>query len=180
MRLIPSLTICLTLAGNPSLLAQNFPYPPNSTFFTGQPPSLISADTLETNVGWPYPYYYFSFNVPATSPESVGSVSITPQVSGDPIVFDLSKTTAFAGTRQSKGTPIAIKEATQDPKTKTITVSFTQPVPPNTTFTVSLRPYSNPQEPGVYMFDVQVYPAGANPIGLDLGVGRFTFYAGFR
>ncbi|MBR8831967.1 MAG: hypothetical protein N5P05_001723 [Chroococcopsis gigantea SAG 12.99] len=177
MRLISTLTLCFTLAGNVSLLAQNLPYPANATFFTGQPPSLLSADTLETSVGYPYPSYYFSFNVPVKSPESVGSVSIAPQENGDPIVFDFSKTTAFQGTRQKQGTPISIKSTTQDPTTKVITVSFAQPVPPNTTFTVSMRPYSNPQFAGTYIFRVQIYPAGANPIGLDLGVGSFSFYS---
>jgi hypothetical protein len=172
------------IAGNlvtgPYLLAQTLPYPANSTFFTGDPPSLVSADTPDTSVGWPYPHYYFTFNIPSTSPQSVGQVSITPDPNSQSIAFDLSKTVASQGTSRDRGGVIPLKSVTRDPQTGMISIAFANPVPPNTTFTLTLQPYNNPDEAGTYLFRLQVYPAGTNPIGLDLGVGRFSFYQFFR
>lgn len=180
MRSLSLVTVTLGLAISPIVLAQTLPYPANSTFFTGDPPSLVSADTPDTTVGWPYPHYYFTFKIPATSPQSVGQISVTPDASGEPIAFDLSKTVAFTGTSRDRGQAIPLKSTVQDPKTRVITIAFANPVPPNTTFTVSLQPYNNPGMAGTYLFQVQVYPAGANPIALDLGVGSFSFYQPFR
>lgn len=162
------------------ILAQNFPYPPNSTFFTGDPPSLVSADTPDTTIAWPRPHYYFTFNIPNSSPQGVGQVSITPETNPESIAFDLQKTLVFQGTNRERGVAIPLQSVSQDPKTQVITIAFANPVPPNTTFTVSLQAYNNPGLAGTYLFRVQISPAGQNPIALDLGVGRLSFYEPFR
>jgi hypothetical protein len=32
---------------------------------------------------------------------------------------------------------------------------------------------------GTYLFSVKTFPAGPNPIGFDMGVGRLSFYQNF-
>jgi hypothetical protein len=162
------------------IFAQNFPYPPNSTFFTGDTPSLVSADTPDTTIAWPRPHYYFTFNIPGTSPQGVGQISITPENNPESIAFDLQKTSAFQGTSRNRGVAIPLQSVSQDPKTQVITITFANPVPANTTFTLSLQAYNNPSLAATYLFRVQIYPAGQNPIALDLGVGRLSFYQPFR
>ncbi|ACK72219.1 conserved hypothetical protein [Gloeothece citriformis PCC 7424] len=185
MRFLPLLTLTLGvsslsgLALTPSALSQQLPYPENSTFFTGEPPSLVSADTPDSSVGWPEPHYYFTLNLPASSKESLAKITIAPEMSGDPISFNLSKTQAFQGTSKSKGEDLTLQSVTQDKDTQLINVVFASPVPPGTTFTVVLQPFNNPWESGTYLFTVQAFPAAENPIGIDLGVGRFTFYRRF-
>lgn len=181
MRLFPllTLTVCASnLALTPLALTQDLPFPANSTFFTGNPPSLVSVETPDSIVGWRFPHYFFTFNVPASSPESLGKVTIAPEASGFAIAFDLSKTQAFQGTKEKKDQAITLQSVTQDPKTQIITITFAPPVPPGTTFTIDLQAYQNPPA-GIYLFRVQGFPAGDNPIGLDLGVGRLSFYQPF-
>ncbi len=185
MRFLSSLALSIlsmsisSLVIAPIALTQEFPYPANSTFFTGEPPTLVSADTPDTSIRWPSPHYFFTFNLPASSLESLGKVTITPEVSGEPITFDLSSTQAFQGTENSKGKTIALQSVTQDPQTQVIAIAFSPAVPPGTTFTISLQAVQNPSEDGTYLFRVHGFPAGDNPIGLDLGVGRFSFYRSF-
>jgi len=164
--------IAMPLA-SPLVLSQNLP--DNSTFFTGNPPSLVDASTPTSLVNWPSPQYYFTFQIPADSPQSVGQVTFIPDASGDPIAFTLPKTTAFQGTQNQQGKAIAVT-ASQD-KNGTISAVFSPPIAPGTTFTVSLQAVRNPSLSGVYQFRVQAFPAGTSPQGLDLGIGRFSFYS---
>ena len=106
---------------------------------------------------------------------SLGQVTIQQQENIETIQFELDKTTAFEGTENNKGQALEIKEVTQDPQTKTINVSFEPPVPPDTTFSISLQAKQNPSDGGIYLFTVYAFPAGDNPMGLDLGVGRLQF-----
>ena len=180
-RILPFLaTVCLSpLALAPLSLAQNSPYPANATFFTGDPPSLVKAATPDSAVDWPSSRYYFTFNLPTTSGESLGKVTITPQPNPQTIVFVLNKTEAFQGTERQKGKKLTVKSTTLDPKSQAITVTFTNPVPPGTTFTVVLETVRNPSLEGSYLFTIQAFPSGTDPIGIDLGVGTFTFQRRF-
>lgn len=163
---------------SPICLAQNFPYPADSTFFTGQPPVLVNAETLDSYVRWPNAHYYFTFNLPSNSVESVGKVTIQQETSIETISFNLSDTYAFQGTQNNRGKAIAFKAA-QDPQTQAINVTFDPPIPPGTTFTIRLEANQNPSQSGVYLFRINAFPAGSNPIGLDMGVGRLSFYQPF-
>ncbi|PSF35044.1 hypothetical protein C7H19_18045 [Aphanothece hegewaldii CCALA 016] len=174
-----NLTVSAFVIAAPSVLAQEMPFPANSSFFTGDPPTLMSADTPDSLINWPSPHYFFTFNVPANSKESLGKVTIAPEISGESIAFDLSKTQAFQGTRKQKGQGLTLQSVTQDPKTQVITIVFAPSVPQGTTFTISLQAVRNPSESGEYIFRVQGFPSGDNPIGLDLGVGRLSFYRPF-
>jgi hypothetical protein len=172
------LTLTLSLSSQP-IISQNLPYPANSSVFTGEPPALVSADTPDTTIGWPRPHYYFTFNVPNSTQPGVAQVIVTPNPSGDPIAFDLQKTSAFQGNRRNRGENIPIQSVNQDAKTQEISIAFATPIAPGSTFTVSLQPYNNPGEAGTYIFSVQVLPAGSNPIAFDVGIGRFSFYPPF-
>lgn len=175
MRLFPLVVFNAIASSLVTTAALSQPQPPDPTFFTGNPPSLVSAGTPDSSVNWPSARYYFTFQLPSDSPESVGKVSFIPQPSGDPIVFNVANTTAFQGTQNQQGKALTI-QASQTPD-GTIAVQFNPPVPPGTTFTVSLQTVQNPSEAGVYQFTVQGFPAGANPTGFDLGVGRFSIYS---
>ena len=65
---------------------------------------------------------------------------------------------------------------TQNPQSQSIIVTFAKPVPPGTTFSIVLQTVQNPSLAGTYLFRVQAFPSGPEPVGFDLGVGRFTFY----
>jgi hypothetical protein len=67
---------------------------------------------------------------------------------------------------------------TGDPPSSVI-ITFAKPVPPGTTFTIALQTVRNPSLAGTYLFRVQAFPSGPEPVGFDLGVGRFTFYQRF-
>lgn len=156
-------------------LALSQPQTPDPTFFTGNPPALVNAGSPDNSVNWPSARYYFTFQLPSDSPQSFGQATFAPQPSGEPIVFDLAKTTAFQGTQNQQGKSLTIQ--TRQDANGTIYVQFTPPVPPGTTFTVSLQAVQNPSEAGVYQFTVQGFPAGANPTGFDIGMGRFSIYS---
>ncbi len=182
MHFLPLITLTLSIASiaiAPVTLTQDLPFPANSSFFTGEPPTLVSAETPDSSINWPSAHYYFTFNVPASCPESLGKVTVAPEASFESIAFDLSATQAFEGTQNNRGKAIALQSVTQDPQTQMITIAFAPPVPPNTTFTISLQAVQNPSVSGEYLFRVQGFPAGDNPIGLDLGVGRLSFYQPF-
>jgi hypothetical protein len=157
--------------------AQIVQLPNNETFFTGQPPVLVTAETPDNWAGWPNAHYYFTFNLPPKSIESLGKVTIQQQENVETIQFDLSGTHAFIGTQGNPNQTLTFT-TTQDPNTKAITVNFNPPIPPGTTFTIRLEAERNPAS-GVYLFDLTTFPAGSNPTGLPMGVGRLSFYQNF-
>lgn len=159
-------------------LGQTVQLPNNSTFFTGQPPTLISAETPDSWVSWPNAHYYFTFNLPQNSVESLGKVTIQQQENVETIPFNLRATHAFMGTQRNPNQTLTFT-TTQDPNTKAITVNFNPPVSPGTTFTIRLEAERNPSSSGVYLFSVTTFPSGNNPTGLPMGVGRLTFYQNF-
>jgi hypothetical protein len=146
MCILPLLTLTVSIAGiaiAPVLLAQEQQLPANSTSFTGGVPTLVSADAPYNNVNYLLPQYFFTINLPADTNQSLGQVTIQQQESPYTIEFDLDKTQAFEGTENKQGQALELKEVTQDPKTQTINVSFDPPVPPDTTFTISLAESDN-------------------------------------
>jgi hypothetical protein len=174
MRLLPLVILNAIASSLVATAAFSQPQSSEPTFFTGSPPSLVNTGSPENSVNWPSARYYYTFQLPSDSPESLGKVTFAPQPSGEPIVFDLANTTAFQGTQNQQGKSLSVQ--TSQAKDGTISVQFNPPVPPGTTFTVSLQAVQNPSEGGVYQFTVQGFPAGVNPTGFDLGVGRFAIY----
>jgi hypothetical protein len=140
---------------------------------------LVTAGTRDSDVNWPESRYYFTFNVPTTSGTSLGKVTITPEANPEVISFMLNKTEAFQGTQNQRGAKLALGFITQDPQSQSIVITLAKPVPPGTTFTIVLQTVQNPSLAGTYLFRVQAFPSGPEPVGFDLGVGRFTFYQRF-
>ncbi len=151
----------------------------NSTYFTVGVPTLVSANASHNSVNFFSPQYFFTLNLPADANQSLGQVAIQQQESFQTIEFDLDKTKAFEGTQDEEGQALKLKEVTIESQTQTIKVSFEPPVPPGTTFTISLQAKRNPSTGGVYLFRVNAFPADDNPMALDLGVGRLQFYQNF-
>lgn len=181
MRTFALLTLSLTLVGASMPLAagthaQEFPFPENSSFFTGKPPSLNGAYSPFSSVNIPNVPYHFTISLPDDSVESLGQVTIEQETSPEVIHFDLSQTQAFQGTPNNRGQTLILKNVTQDSEKQTISVIFDPPVSPGTTFTISLIAQQNPSVGFTYLFRVKAFPAGSNPIGMDLGVGRFAIY----
>ncbi|ELR96914.1 DUF2808 domain-containing protein [Gloeocapsa sp. PCC 73106] len=147
--------------------------------FTGKPPSLVRASIPHNSTNWRLPWYYFTLNLPADSRESLSQVTISPGRNFEEIVFRLEDTIAFQGELNNRGKAISIQQVTQDKTNQSITIIFESPIAPDTLFTVALRARSNPRTAGTYLFRIHAFPTGNNPIGMDLGVARFTFYSSF-
>lgn len=122
--------------------------------------------------------YYFTIELPADAGEPLQQVVIVQRQGGDDIRFYLDKTVAYNGTHRRKKAKLAIQNVRQDDETEAITVTFANPIPPGTTFTVGLKAKRNPDFGGVYLFGVTAFPWGENPDGLYLGAGRLHFYQG--
>ncbi|MGL5035601.1 MAG: DUF2808 domain-containing protein [Microcystaceae cyanobacterium] len=165
-----------TAAIAPQVLAQDFPYPPNSTFFTGKPPSFQGAMTFYKSIYASNVPYYFTIYLPNESVQSIGQVNILQKDSPYTINFRLARTQAFLGTPEQKGESLPLKQVIQDPNTGAIAVEFANPIPPNSSFTVGLMAAQNPSISGVYLFRIKAFPFGPNSIGMDLGVGRIQIY----
>ena len=167
-----------TLAIAPIIVGQQASSQTNSTFFTGKPPTLLAVQTPEHSANWPSAHYYFTFDVPDSSPESLGKITIKQQKNVETINFNLSNTTAFQGTQDNQGDPLPFK-IIQDASDQTLVITFDPPITPGKTFTLTLESVKNSSRGGVYLFDVTAFPAGDNSIGLDLGVGRLSFERNF-
>jgi hypothetical protein len=149
---------------------------PDGTVFFDASPRLVKAFTTFSQVRAWNAKYYFTIDVPSNVGESLQTITIQQNENLEDIEFKVSKTVVFAGTADNKGQPFMIQEVTQDPQTNTVSVILETPIPPGTTFTVGLYPTQNPDFSGIYLFRVNVFPAGEKTQGLDLGVGRLQFY----
>ena len=172
----PLLSLGFVIGSPIALQAQTAPFPENATFFTGEPPNLVSVDTPYSNINEPNAKYYFTIAAPQGEIEALGQVSIHQQVSGDPINFDLTKTEVFLGSSDQAGKGLAHQIVSTGEKGQTLVISLDPPVSPGNTVTIGLVAEQNPSLAGVYQFRVQAFPAGSSPVGLDLGVGRLQFY----
>lgn len=147
------------------------------TAFTGKPPALVNASVPHSETNWRLPWYYFTLNLPAQTAQSLSKVTIKQGQNIEEIDFILEDTRAFQGDSHNKGEAITIQQVNQDPVSKTIEIVFDSPIPPGTLFTVGLRARKNPMNSGIYLFRILAFPAGDNPVAMDLGVGRLTFYS---
>lgn len=147
----------------------------DGTVAFAKPPRLLDAITTFRAVRSRGAKYYFTMIHPENAEESVGKVTINLRQGADDIEYRLDKTIAAVGEARDRKAEIAIADATFDPESETVTVSFAQPVPPGTTFTVGLVPKRNPDLDGTYLFGVTAFPAGAKTQGIYLGAGRLQF-----
>ncbi len=144
-----------------------------------KPPNLLDATTTYNQTYVWGATYYFTIELPANAGKQLQRVTISQRQGFEDIRFELKDTQAFEGTPRREGQKLALKEVTNDAKTKTISVTFDPPVVPGKTVTIALRPFRNPDTGGAYIFGVTAFPAAENPYGLYLGVGRLQFYDSF-
>lgn len=119
--------------------------------------------------------YYFDLALPRDIGEPLGKVVIQQRTGGDRIEFKPDKTKAYLGNHHQKQQELNL-DTTYDEETGLITVKFKQPIPPGNNLTIRLKPKSNPDYAGVYLFGVTAFPPGKESIGLYLGPGRLHFY----
>ncbi|WP_245915983.1 DUF2808 domain-containing protein [Merismopedia glauca] len=137
-------------------------------------PRLLGAATTFNRAYTPGATYYFNVSIPENAEGSLKQITLT-QVEGEDIKYRLDETEAFEGTHRDRGADLKPIEVANNPETRTISVTFSSPVPPGKTVTIGLSPTHNPMD-GVYLFKVKVFPEGDNPQALELGVGRLHFY----
>lgn len=152
----------------------------DGTIFFDRPPRLLDAFTYSSDANVWGARYYFVVELPENAGEPLKKVVIQQRVGQERIRFFLQRTSAFLGTPDRRKSNLNIAEVTQNEETRSITVIFDSPVSPGSIFTVALRPRRNPRFGGIYLFGVEVFPAGEKSSGLYLGPGRFHFYQGDR
>ncbi|QUS59744.1 DUF2808 domain-containing protein [Synechocystis sp. PCC 7339] len=151
---------------------------PGGVLFFSSPPQLMDSATTFNAVSIPAAKYYFTISLPEQAGEPLDRVVFQQQPNPDPINFYPDQSFAFLGDRHHRGTQVALESVDWDRSTGKITVTFTQAIPPGEIVTIGLKPWKNPDVPGVYQFRVFALPPGENSQAMDLGVARFQFYRG--
>ncbi|AIE74525.1 MULTISPECIES: DUF2808 domain-containing protein [unclassified Synechocystis] len=146
--------------------------------FFSRPPQLVDSITTFNAVSIPAAKYYFTIALPEQAGEPLDRVVFQQQPNPDPINFYPEQTFAFFGDRHNRGQEIALESVNWDKTAGKITVTFAQAIAPGTIITIGLKPWKNPDVPGVYQFRVFALPPGTNSQAMDLGVARFQFYRG--
>lgn len=169
--LLLSLAAPLTLATAPARTMELN----GSTVFVRAPwkAELISYDTT---AGSAPVSYYLTLTLDPGAGASLGRVSLQQTRGADwSFPFSAQRTRAFLGRPRREGRAVAV-QAEFDARERRISVSFPEPVPPGETVTVVLRPWTNPQFPDTYLFQVVVWPAGANPVPSPVGTATLRIY----
>lgn len=142
---------------------------------------LVNTSATFTGVRVRQAKYYFDLELPEDLGEPLGKVEIQQRTGGEEIEFRPERTEAYIGDRRNKVEQLQAI-AIRDEATEKITIKFTQPVAPGSKVTISLKPRSNPDYGGVYLFGVTAFPEGEKARGMYLGPGRLHFFnnGGFR
>lgn len=116
--------------------------------------------------------YLFTLQVPEDASEPLGRVVLRQEEGLDAVAFNLDRTYAYLNGDRNQTTAIE----SINPKQDTLELTFTPSIPPGSTVTIGLRPYSNPRTGGVYLFGVTTAPAGDKVRDQFIGYGRLQFY----
>ena len=116
--------------------------------------------------------YLFTLQVPEDASEPLGRVVLRQEEGLDTVEFNLKRTDAYLNSDRTQTTAVE----SSNPKPDTLELTFTPPIPPGSTVTIGLRPYSNPRTGGVYLFGVTTAPAGEKVRDQFIGYGRLQFY----
>lgn len=146
-----------------------------STVFVRAPwkAELISYDT---SVGSAPVSYYLTLSLDPQAGASLGRVSIQQTRGADwNFPFSPQLTRAFLGRPRREGRAIPV-QASFEPRERRVSVVFPEAVQPGETVTVVLRPWTNPQVPDTYLFQVVVWPAGPNPVASPVGTATLRIY----
>lgn len=138
---------------------------------------LVDSHTTFSGVRVRQARYYFDLALPEDIGEPLQKVVIEQRSGSDEIEFKPEKTRVYLGDHRNKQEPVDVKTYI-DEATEEITVEFEQPITPGNNVTIGLKPKSNPDYSGVYLFGVTAYPTGEKALGMYLGSGRLQFYRG--
>ena len=148
------------------------------SYFT-QPPWRVEFTNDDWLVDAGGPEYYFTVALAENAGAHLGGLVIT-QTSGSDQTFwvDPKQTSAFFGLprRESEAIPVRAEFHAQK---RIMRVEFPDPPPPGSTLTVVLRPPNNPSLNDLYLFAVEVLPAGPNPSAAPLGFARMEILDGW-
>ncbi|MEO0406772.1 MAG: DUF2808 domain-containing protein [Cyanobacteria bacterium P01_A01_bin.135] len=148
-------------------------------FFDAAPRLVDTFTSNRTVSSASRPSYSFDLTIPADVGEPLQQVAIA-QLNGESeareIEYDLERTQAFTGKHRRRGDELLLSNVSFNDDTQTIVVTFDTPVPPGTDVTIRLRPERNPRREGTYQFGITAFPAGEQPQGLFLGIGRLQFF----
>jgi len=161
----------LTLQGAPARALELA----GSTVFV-KAPWQVDLVSYNTTVGQPLPEYYFTLNLDPEAGASLAGFTFQ-QIRGvdRQFPFLVERTRAFLGRPRREGRQVPVK-ARFNNDTRTMTLEFPEPVPPGSTVTVSVVPWTNPIQSDTYLFQVVAYPAGPDPLGSPVGVGTLRIY----
>ncbi|ACB49973.1 conserved hypothetical protein [Crocosphaera subtropica ATCC 51142] len=146
----------------------------NLTLFN-KSPRLLDAVTTLSRIRVEGATYYFTVHLPTDVGESLQQLTIQQTQGLETIYFYLDDTIAFEGRPVNRDGHLNIARVKRNLDNNTIAVIFDPPIPPGKTFTIAMKPKSNPEMSGDYQFAITAYPAGENAQGLYLGLGRFNF-----
>ncbi|MDJ0660117.1 MAG: DUF2808 domain-containing protein [Crocosphaera sp.] len=146
----------------------------NQTLFNYSPQLLDTVTTL-SRIRVQGATYYFTVHLPMNVGESLQQLTLQQTQGLDTIYFYLDDTVAFEGRPVNRDNTLTIARVKRNLDNNKIAVIFDPPIPPGKTFTIAMKPKSNPEISGNYQFAITVYPAGENPQGLYLGLGRLNF-----
>ena len=177
----------LSLAGSDALVTGAVPWRPSaagaaraieiggSTVFV-KAPWKVDLISYNTTVGQPQPEYYVTLELNGDAGASLGRFSFQ-QIRGADWHFPFSpqRTRAFLGRPRREGRPVPV-QASWNQESRTMQVTFPEPVPPGSTITTVLIPWFNPMQSDTYLFQVEAFPAGPNPVGSPVGVGTLRIY----
>lgn len=138
---------------------------------------LVDAHTTFKGVRVRQARYYFDLELPEDIGEPLQKVVIQQRSGGDDVKFRPEETEVYLGDHHNKGEQIEAIAIT-DEETEAVTVEFARPIPPGNRVTVGIKPRSNPDYAGVYLFGVTAFPQGEKARGMYLGPGRLHFYHG--
>jgi hypothetical protein len=139
-------------------------------------PWQVELVSYTTDVGQLRAEYFLTVDLPQDAGAALGELQIR-QTRGVDRNFQFSpeRTEAFLGRPRQRGASLPV-EASFSQEERLITVRFPEPVPPGSTVTVRLKPWTNPMMADTYMFQVTAFPAGDNPTPAQLGFGTLRIY----
>jgi hypothetical protein len=146
-----------------------------STVFVRAPwkAELVSYDT---NAGSAPVSYYLTLSLDPQAGASLGRLTVQQTRGADwSFPFWPDQTQAFLGRPRHGGRSVPVQAGFEE-RERRITVTFLEPVPPGETVTVVLRPWTNPQWPDTYLFQVVAWPAGPNPVASPVGTATLRIY----
>jgi hypothetical protein len=143
------------------------------------PKPLLTTKTTYNQTGSWNATYYFTIKLPESLANWQLQEVVFTQIEGlENIEFNQKESFAFVETSgQKEKLGITLAKSSNQPQT--MIVNFDQPVSANQTITISLKPFYNPTNEGIYQYRVQVISSGEKADNLVVGTARLQFYNNF-